>query len=75
MVDKKPEELFDFLVDMFGLTIGLRVIGGRCSNSDTKDLTESAHELGDELHPSVTNYFLWEAMKLPDIVAEEPGDP
>src|SRR6266481_3235573 len=75
LVDEEPEELFDLLVDMLSLVVTLRVIGCRCSNLDSKYLTESAHELGDELHSLVTNYFLQKAVKLPNIVAEEPVTP
>ena len=74
LVDKEPEDLFDLLVDMLGLAVSLRVIGCRCGNLDSEYLTESAHELGDELHSLVTNYFLQKAVKLPNIVVEELGD-
>ena len=75
LVDEKLEELFNLLVDMLSLAVSLRVIGCRCGNLDSEYLTECAHELGDELHSLVTNYFLWKAVKLPNIVAEELGDP
>src|SRR6266481_5746407 len=57
LVDKEPEELFNLLVDTLGLAISLQVIGCRCGNLDSEYLTESAHELGDELHSPVTDFL------------------
>ena len=34
LVHKEPEELFDFLIDSLGLTIGLGVVGSRGSHFD-----------------------------------------
>jgi len=75
LVNKKPEELLDLLVDMFSLSVNLWVVSHGHSHFNTKDLAESPHEFGDELSPSVTDHFFGEAVEFPDIVTEEPGDP
>jgi len=75
LVEKKPEELLDLLVDTFSLPVRLWVVSHGCSHLNTEDLAESTHEFGDELSPSVTDHFLGEAVEFPDIVMKEPGDP
>jgi len=75
LIGKEAEELLDFLIDMLSLSIRLQVVIHGCGHFNTKDLTESMHEFGDKLSPSVANHFLGEAMKFPDVVTEELGDP
>ncbi len=74
LVDEESKELFDFLVDSFGLSTGLWVVGCRGCDFDPKELAESLHEVGDELGSSITDDFLWEAMELPDAVPRQAGD-
>src|SRR6266481_1157607 len=75
LINEESKELFDFLVDMFGLPVCLWVVGGRCCDFDPKELTESPHEVQDKLGSSITNDFLREAVEFPDIVLKKLGDP
>ena len=75
LIDKELEELLNLLFDMFGLSVCLQVVSCGHSHFNTKDLAESTHEFGDELSPSVADHFLRKAVRFPDIVTEEPGDP
>ena len=45
LIDKESKELFNFLIDMFSLSICLRVVGHRHCDFDPKELTESLHEV------------------------------
>ena len=74
LINEEPEVLFNFLVDLFGWTISLWVVGCGCSNFDAKGCIQLTHKLGDELSAMITDDLLWETMKLPDMVEKEPGD-
>src|SRR6266481_7612681 len=75
LIYEESKELFDFLVDVFGLPICLWVVGHLCCDFDPKELTESPYEVQDKLGSSITNDFLREAMEFPDIVSKQSGDP
>ena len=72
--NEEPEVLFDFLVDLFSLTISLWVVGCGCSNFDAKGCIELMHKSRDELSATITDDLFWETMKLPDMVKKEPGN-
>ncbi|KDR66954.1 hypothetical protein GALMADRAFT_147593 [Galerina marginata CBS 339.88] len=57
--DKYPDELFQFLVDSFRLSVGLRVA------------VQFLHEFRDELGSAVGNDFPWESVKFPYVPKEE----
>ena len=71
-VDEESKELFDFLVDSFGLSISLRVVGRRGCNFDPKELAESSHEV--RLGSLIADDFLGKAVELPDIVPKQAGN-
>jgi len=64
--------LFDFLVDTFGLTVGLGVVGCRGSNFIPRSWL-SPHMKFDT-GPPITDHFFGEAVELPDVVVKEAGD-
>ena len=75
LIDKKLEELLDLLIDMFSLSVRLQVVIHGCGHFNTEDLAESMHKFGDKLSPSVADHFLRKAVKFPDVLMEELGDP
>jgi len=68
-VDEDTKVLFDFLIDTFGLAIGLRVICGREVRLDTCHGIEVSHELGSELGASVANCLSWKTEFRPHMIA------
>ena len=75
LIDKKLEELLNLLIDTFGLSIHLWAVSHGCSHFNAEDLAKPTYEFGDKLSPSVADHFLRKAMKFPDIVTEELGNP
>ena len=61
--------LFDFLIDTFGLAIGLRVICSREVRLYTGHGIEISHELCCELGASVADGFTWETKLGPDVIS------
>ena len=68
LVDEEPKELFNLLVDMFGLAIWLQVVCHRGCDFDSEDLAEAMHEVQHELGALIANYLLGKAVQFPDIV-------
>ena len=65
LIDKQLKILLEFLVDMFGLPITLRVVGSGCQELDSKESVELMGEFSNKLGSSVGHDMLWEAMQLP----------
>jgi hypothetical protein len=55
LANEQLKVLFKFLVDAFGLSISLRVIGCSGCNLDAEQPIEFPSELGYKLRPSVGN--------------------
>jgi len=64
---KDPQVLFQFLVDPFCLSIGLRVISGRRCSPNSQQSVQLLHEGSDELWSAVGHNFPPEAVELPDV--------
>ncbi len=56
VVNKDPEVFLNLLVNLFCLSIGLRVEGHRCVRCDVEHLVEFLHELRDELGTSIGDH-------------------
>jgi len=69
--DKDAYVLFQFLVNPFGLSVSLRMIGGRRGGFDPEQSVEFLHEQGDELWPSIGDNLAREAVEFPDIADVE----
>jgi hypothetical protein len=67
-VNEDMNVLFEFLVNTFSLTIGLRVIGCGCGYLDTQEVIQFTHELSSELWPVIRAYGCWKAMELPHML-------
>src|SRR5882762_3010327 len=67
------EELFQTLVNTFGLAIRLRMISGGHGLGDTEGMTEGAREGGSELGPTIRNEFRRKAKVFPDVVSIQVG--
>jgi len=65
--DEDPQVLFQFLVDLFCLSIGLRVISGRCRGLNSQQLVQLLHDGGDELRSAVGYDFPRETVEFPDV--------
>jgi len=65
--DEEPQVLFQFLVDPFRLSVGLRVVSGRCRGFDSQQSVQFLHEGSDKLRSAVGNDLPREAMKFPDV--------
>ena len=65
--DKDPQILFQLLVNSFGLSVRLRVVGyGGCA-LDPEQPVQFLHERSDKLRSSVGYNLSREAVELPDI--------
>jgi len=69
--DEDAYVLFQFLVNPFGLSVGLWMIGGRRGGFDPEQPVEFLHEQGNELWPSVGDNLAWEAVEFPDVADVE----
>ena len=67
-IDKYTEILFNFLIDSFGLSIGLGVIGCGDVGFNTGHRVEVPHELGCKLGASITDGFSGESEFGPDMI-------
>ena len=65
--DEDPQVLFQFLVDLFRLSVDLWVVGGRCCSFDSQQSVQLLHEGGDKLRSAVGYDFPREAVEFPDI--------
>jgi len=65
--DEETQVLFQFLVDPFRLSVGLRVVGGRRRGFDSQQSVQFLHEGSNELWPAVGNNLLREAVKFPNV--------
>ena len=66
-IHEEVKVLLQFLVDLFGLTIHLWVIGSRGCNEESVQLTS---EFSNKLYTPVQNIYLGEAMQLPNMMEE-----
>ena len=67
-VDEDTEVLFNFLIDLFGLPISLRVVCGREVGFYSGHCVEISHELCCELGTSVTDGFSRKTELGPDMI-------
>ena len=72
-VRKTLQILLQFLVNLFGLAIGLWVIGCRKCLADAKESVQFMHEFSDELGAAVRQGSLGHPMVLPYLMQEEVG--
>ena len=63
VVDINPQVLFYFLIDPFGLSIGLWVIGRREVPFNVQQLVQVLHEMGVKLGASVVDNLCRNAMQ------------
>ena len=71
MVYKELEKLLQLLIVMFGLTIRLRVVGGRGCQLYADEAIKFAGEVRHELGAVVRNHNAQGAVVFPDLVKEE----
>ena len=69
------DELLQFLVHAFGLSVCLWVVCRRGCHADAQKFIKFAHELRHELWAVVRYHVLRESMELPDIVEIESHGP
>jgi len=69
--NKDPQILFQFLVNLFHLSVCLQVVGSRCCGFHSQQLVQLLHEGGNELQPTVRHNLPWKAMELPDVLKVE----
>ena len=67
-INEESEELFQFLVDTFRLSVGLRVISGGGTHPYSEEAVEFTGELRHKLRTAIGDNIAREAMELPDIV-------
>src|SRR5882672_4254652 len=67
VVDVYPKVLFKDLVDMFGLPIGLWVVGSQEIGLDTEQLAKQSLKARDEVLPSIGDDFCGHAMLCEDL--------
>src|SRR5258705_11217624 len=67
------EVLFEFLVNTFGLTVRLRMVGGGQGLINPQRGTKRSGEFGGELSPTVGDEFTWETKAFPHMIAIEKG--
>ena len=72
-IDVQANVVLDFLIGAFGLSVGLRVVGGGEAGSDSKALEEVAHELGGELGSAVAGERERESMESEDFAVVDVG--
>ena len=65
--DEEPQVLFQFLVDPFRLSVGLRMVSGRRCGFNSQQSVQFLHEGGDKLWSAVGDDLPREAMKFPDV--------
>jgi hypothetical protein len=61
------DELFELLVDVFGLAVGLQMVSSGRSRFDTDEAPQFASELGNELWTTVRNVLPGGSMVPPNI--------
>jgi len=71
LVGEESEILFQFLVDLFCLSVSLRVVGCGGCQLNSKQLVEFLAEFCDKLETSVQNDLLRETMVFPYMAEEE----
>ena len=74
-VAKQPQVLFDFLVDVFRLAIGLWVIGCRGIHFDAQQVVKARHESSHKLCSAVADNDLWQPEVLPNVIPEFQSHP
>src|SRR5262249_14833168 len=69
---KNPHILFQFLVNLLGLSIGLWMICGRRCHTNSQESIEFPHEFHHEMRSAVRNHVLWKSVQFPDVVEVKP---
>ena len=62
LVHKEAKELLNFLVNVLGLAVCLRVVSCGCCDFNSEYLAETSHEVQHKLGPSVANHLFRESM-------------
>jgi hypothetical protein len=70
-----PEVCFQFLIEVFGLSIGLRVIGGRWCNGVIKEFGKGSREFGNELGAAIRNDLIIKSELSINVLEEKFGHP
>lgn len=70
VVNEDLEILLNFLVNLFSLTIRLRMKGSRGIQSDVKEAIELFHEFGDKLRATIRDHSHRHAMSCIDMVSK-----
>ncbi len=65
--NKDPQILFQLLVNSFGLSVHLRVVGCGGCTLDPEQPVQFLYECGNELRSSVRYNLSREAVELPDV--------
>jgi hypothetical protein len=68
-----PEVCFQFLIEAFGLSIGLRVIGDRQCNGVVKEFGKGSREFGNELGVAIRNDLIIKSKSLINMLEEKFG--
>ena len=75
VVDVDPQVLFDLLIDPFGLSIGLWVVGRREVPFDVQQSVQVLHEMRVRLGASVVDNLCGNAMQSEDLIFVHLGHP
>jgi hypothetical protein len=67
------DELFELLVDAFGLTVSLQMVSGGGGGFDTDEAPQFMSELGDELWTTIGDVLLGGSVVPPDVPVIQPG--
>jgi hypothetical protein len=72
-VTEESKILLHFLVLALNFAISFRVIGSSEASFDTKTFVESTHESGCKLWAIIREDFLWDSVKMEDILIVKIG--
>ena len=72
-IDVQANVVLDFLIGAFGLSVGLRMVGGGEAGSDSKALEKVAHELRGKLGSAVAGEGKRESMESEDFAVVDVG--
>jgi hypothetical protein len=67
------DKLFELLVDVFGLAVGLQMVSSGRSGFDTDEAPQFASELSDELWTTVRNVLPGGSVVPPNVLVVQPG--
>ncbi len=75
VIAEHPDVCLEFLVNVFGLPVGLQVVGCRSRSFDPKESVEFPHEIRNEHRPLVMHPLQQKTMELPYVSIVEPCRP